>query len=305
MNTILLTGAGGFLGAQVLKTLLQHGYSIHAIDRKKPLGIDQFGINWHQTNLLDRNATRTLLESIRPEGLIHLAWETKHGVYWHSPANLEWLASSILLLHDFSLCGGKRALVAGSSAEYHWGGTDNLNEATSLVMPDSLYGTSKNALREVIAKWAQKDNLSWSWARFFNIFGPEENPARLLPKVVKTLIDGNPLPFDSGNILRDFMHVSDAGDAVVALYESSVEGPVNIASGQAVSVHDVITIIANHLNASHLVRFDSPDMPNQPSRIVASVDRLHNEVGWQPTIDLTKRIEETCDWWKTAKSNSN
>jgi nucleoside-diphosphate-sugar epimerase len=286
----------------VLNALLQRGYRVHALDRNKAAGLDHAGVSWHPTNLLDREASRNLLESVRPEGLIHLAWETKHGHYWRSPSNLEWLAASLLILHDFSRCGGKRVLIAGSSAEYQWGGLEDLNETSSALVPDSLYGTSKNALRAVTEKWAADAGVSWAWARFFNVFGPGEDPARLLPKVIRTLSEGKPFPFDSGALVRDFMHVEDAGDAVAALFQSEVKGPVNIASGEALSVHDAIALIAKNLHASELVGFNAqPDQPGQPARVVANVGRLRNEVGWHPKESLEKRLNETCDWWRKTR----
>lgn len=306
MKTVLLTGASGFLGAQVLNGLIKRGYRVHALGRQKIDGLDRTRATWHPTNLLDRDASRSLLESVRPEGLIHLAWETKHGHYWSSPSNLEWLAASLHMLLDFSRCGGKRVLIAGSSAEYQWGGLDDLNETGSPLVPDSLYGTSKNALRIVTEKWATDAGVSWAWGRYFNVFGPGEDPARLLPKVIRTLSEGTPFPFDSGALVRDFMHVEDAGDAVTALFQSEVNGPVNIASGEALRVRDVITHIANQLHARHLVGFNAqPDKAGQPARVVASVVRLRNEVGWHPKVNLEKRLNETCDWWRKTREYIN
>jgi nucleoside-diphosphate-sugar epimerase len=301
MTTVLLTGAGGFLGTQVLAALLRRDYSVHAIDRKRPSGMDAAGVIWHSVDLLDRDAVHALFGLVRPQGLIHLAWMTNHGLYWRSPSNLEWLAASLLLLQDFALYGGQRVVIAGSSAEYQWGGLGNLDEISTPIIPDSLYGTSKNALREVVEKWAPGANVSWAWARFFNMFGPGENPVRLVPKVIRTLLDGRELPFDSGAIVRDFLHVDDAGDAVAALFQSFVQGPVNVASGQPLSVRDVIAIIATYMQASDRIHFDAQANRHEPARVVASVSRLHDEVGWQPHKGIIERLHETCDWWRLAK----
>jgi nucleoside-diphosphate-sugar epimerase len=301
MTTVLLTGAGGFLGTQVLAALLRRDYAVHAIDRKRPAGMDAAGVTWHSVDLFERDAVHALFDSMRPQGLIHLAWITKHGLYWRSPSNIEWLAASLLLLQDFARFGGQRAVIAGSSAEYQWGGLGNLDEMSSPIIPDSLYGTSKNALREVVEKWAPVADVSWAWARFFNMFGPGENPARLVPKVIRTLLDDRELSFDSGAIVRDFLHVEDAGDAVAALFQSSVQGPVNVASGQQLSVRDVIASVATYMQVSDRVHFDAQANRPEPARIVASVGRLHDEVGWQSQKGVIERLHETCDWWRLAK----
>lgn len=305
MTTVLVTGAGGFLGTHVLAALQRRDYVIHALGRETTPGTDATGVTWHSSNLLEPNAVHALLDSVRPQGLVHLAWDTTHELYWHSTSNLEWLAASLLLLHHFARLGGKRAVIAGSSAEYQWGGLDDLDELTSPIVPDSLYGTSKNALREVLAKWAPNAGISWAWGRFFNMFGPEEKTVRLIPKVIRTLLEGKTLPFDSGAIERDFLHVADAGDALAALFHSEVQGPVNIASGQAVSVRDIILTLATHLHASDRVSFNTLIDPRQPARIVASIKRLRDEVGWQRLASLEERLHETCDWWQLAMNGNS
>lgn len=302
MKTVLLTGANGFIGKHVLTALLRRGYVVHAIGRNRISGIDSAGVIWHSTNLLERDSVTALFKLVRPEGLIHLAWETKHGFYWNSSSNLEWLAASLIMMNDFSRFGGKRIVIAGSSAEYQWGSLDDLDEMESPVLPSSLYGASKNSLREVVEKWAVGVGLSWAWGRFFNVFGPDEAAARLLPRVICTLIDGKPLLFDSGALVRDFIHVADAAEAFVTLFQSEVQGPVNVASGNALSLHDAIAIVAEGLHANDLIHFNAELDPfNQPARVVANVARLRNEVGWQPQFSLLARLNETCEWWRLAK----
>lgn len=301
MKTVLVTGAGGFLGRNVLTALQRRGWEVHATARRAPLAIGGSTSHWHEVNLLDRTAVRTLIQSLRPAGLVHLAWDTTHGAYWKSPANLEWTAASLHLLHDFSAAGGRRVVVAGSSAEYLWGGAEPLDEARSPLLPDSPYGACKDALRRIMEAWAPSAGVSWAWGRIFNIFGPEEKPVRLVPKVIRTLQEGKPLPFDDGRLVRDFLHVADAGDAFGALFASEVQGPVNVASGEPVTIREVVTNIASALSASRQVSFDvQPSPSGQPARVVAAITRLRDEVGWQASVSLTQRLGETCAWWQAA-----
>jgi len=298
MSNVLVTGAGGFLGRQVVPALVRRGFTVHALDRREPPGGALPGVTWHSVDLLDRCAVVAVLESLRVAGLIHLAWETTHGVYWQSPANLDWTAASLHLLRDFAQMGGTRAVIAGSSAEYKWGGDAPLDELITPLLPNSLYGRSKNALRDVIAAWAPGAGISWAWGRLFNIFGPNENPARLIPKVIRTLLQGNLLPFDEGLLVRDFLHVGDAGDAFAQLFQSRVQGPVNVASGEPLSIRELVTDISNYLAASGRVAFGTQSgQRDQPGRVVAAVRTLRDEVGWRPPVSLAQRLHETCDWW--------
>lgn len=303
MSKVLVTGASGLLGRQVVAALLRRGYSVIGVGRRVPVGGEPAGVVWHSAELLDRSAVKAVLDTLRPSGLIHLAWDTTPGTYWRTPANLEWTAASLHLLHDFAQAGGQRVVVAGSSAEYQWGGEGPLDESSTPLLPDSLYGCARNSLREVLAAWAPGAGISWAWGRLFNVFGPGENPARLIPKVIRTLLRGESLPFDEGLIVRDFLHVDDAGDAFAALFESSVQGPVNIASGEPLSIRELITNIACQLAASDRIEFGAlPGLPGQPAQVVAAVRRLRGEVGWQPPSNLTQRLRETCAWWRASSA---
>ena len=150
MKNILVTGASGFLGTQVLKHLNRNGYCIHAIGRNKSPLNDNCGVHWHSIDLLDSVETRKLLRLVRAEGLIHLAWETEHSIYWNSPNNLNWVEASLSLARDFAFYGGERIVIAGTSAEYEWGSLFDLNERKSTIAPSSLYGKSKNDLNRLL-----------------------------------------------------------------------------------------------------------------------------------------------------------
>jgi nucleoside-diphosphate-sugar epimerase len=305
MKRVLVTGADGFLGRNVLVALLRRGFEVHAVGLRVPKEIAPVGLHWHEANFLDRLAVEALFKSVYPQGLVHLAWDTRHGTYWKSVANLEWTVASLHLLQEFAAAGGQRLVIAGTSAEYRWGGHLPLDESHSLLQPDTFYGTCKNALREIVQSWAPIAGVSWAWGRIFNIFGPDEKSQRLVPKIIHTLMAGKPLPFDDGLLLRDFLHVADAGDAFAALLASEVQGPVNIASGQPTSIRDLVSMIANHLDALELVSFGAvPVQAAQPARVVATVARLRDEVGWQPPADLAQRVQETCDWWRATESQS-
>jgi nucleoside-diphosphate-sugar epimerase len=300
MSSVVVTGAGGFLARPLLAALLRRGCSVHALGRSAPPPGLPAQVHWHRVDLFDRAAIREALGSIRAGGLIHLAWETAHGRYWQSSKNLEWTAASLYLLLDFQDSGGRRAVIAGSSAEYDWTGASALDEELTPLRPASLYGHSKNALREVIEAWAPQAGISWAWGRIFNIYGPFENPERLVPRAIRTLQDGRKFAFDDGALVRDFLHVDDAADAFASLYASNCEGAVNIGSGEPVTIRDVVNGIAECIGQPDLVDYGALPAPaDAPSRLVASVGRLRSSVGWSPQGRLRDRLRETCEWWKS------
>jgi nucleoside-diphosphate-sugar epimerase len=299
VTRVIITGACGFVGSQVVDAMSRLGYEVHALDRQFNRGFHSNHVTNHMIDLLDAQATRTLLDKLRPTGLIHLAWNTTHGEYWNSLVNLDWLAASLLLLRNFAASGGRRALLVGSSAEYKWGELGDLLELGSALQPSGLYGISKNALNQVSEKYTENTGMSYAWARLFNVFGPGESPKRLVPRVICTLLQNDRLKIDESSNIRDFLYASDAGSALAALYNSNVQGPVNVGSGEGVAIKDVISIIAEYLRASDLIDICNEfNKQSQPSRIVPSTTRLREEVGWSPHISLKQRLHDACDWWR-------
>jgi UDP-glucuronate decarboxylase len=296
---VLVTGAGGFIGQWVAAALQRRGHHVIAVSRGRgSLGDPQSETTiWCKADLLNQADIENLLNTHQPEGLIHCAWDTTPGSYWTTTANLKWVASSLQLMEVFEKYGGRRAVAAGTSAEYCWKHEGSLHEFRSPTVPDTLYGISKNALRQILEQWTSKNNISLAWGRIFCPFGRDEKPQRLIPRLVQQLRTRQPFSFDSGSLIRDFLSVEDLGEAFASLFDSDAEGPVNLASGEDVSVRDLVTWIADCVG-NNCVEFGvQPDPIGQPNRIVADVSRLHNEVKWVPLMPVKERIMETCHYW--------
>lgn len=298
MRRILVTGATGFIGRQTLAPLRTRDLEVHAVSLDHPDSALRPLAVWHHGNLLEPESVRAVLEQVKPDGLLHFAWETTHGTYWSNPANLDWTAASLQLFADFARAGGQRIVVGGTCAEYAWQAMP-LTEDQTLIAPVSLYGHCKNAVRIVLDAWAGATGLSWAWGRMFFPFGPYEKPQRLVPKVIKALLTGNSLPFDAATSVRDFMDVRDIGEAFAALLASPVQGTVNIASGHPVSIRTIVEALAEYAGDKSLVRFGQIRMNDaQPCEISACTRRLNEEVGWFPQKPLEERLLETFDWWR-------
>jgi nucleoside-diphosphate-sugar epimerase len=101
-----------------------------------------------------------------------------------------------------------------------------------------------------------------------------------------------------GTQRRDFLHVRDVADALVAMTESSVRGPVNVGSGKAVAVRDIVEEIGRQTGAINRIAYGAISSRNEPRLIEADVHRLREEVEWQPRFDLTEGIADTIQWWR-------
>ncbi len=297
MKRVLLTGGTGFIGCHTIPELLKRKFEVHLADicRKPPFSLPKKVI-LHPCDLLDARQQKKILKEVRPTHLLHLAWYTVPGKYWNSEENIRWVQASLELLQNFVGLGGRRLVFAGSCAEYDWT-SGFCSEFQTPLIPKSLYGTAKNSLHQICAAFCRERNISYAWGRIFFLFGPHEAPTRLVPSVIRVLLQNREAPCTQGLQKRDFMHVADVAAAFVAILDSKVQGPVNIASGRAVSVKEVAEKIASKLGKRHLLKLGALPAPRaEPLVLKADIRRLRREVGWRPRFNLDRGLDEAIAW---------
>ncbi len=297
MKNVLLTGARGFIGLHCMEILLEKGFNVHAVSSRGRQINYLKQVEWHHADLHNAEHVLRLMAEIKPEYLLHLAWDVSQGVYWSSLENLRWIKSSLTLFQAFIESGGRRALMAGSCAEYDWSYGYCIEEKTPLK-PSTLYGSCKDALRTVYLSAAKESGVSCGWARLFFLYGPHEHPGRLIPSVIISLLKKETVLCTHGEQVRDYLYVKDAARALVSFLESNVEGPVNIASGTPLVLKDLIYYTAEITGNSGLVQLGAlAAAKDDPPLLLASTKRLHSEVGWHPGYTLYEGMEETVKWW--------
>lgn len=302
---VLLTGASGFIGRHTIPLLLESGYEVHAVFYTTQLSLEkEQRLFWHQCNLLNIDEQKHLLAEVNPSHLLHFAWYTTPRKYWTSLENLRWVKASLDILMNFVNKGGKRAVFTGTCAEYDWN-YGYCSEELTPTRPQSLYGTCKNSLQEIVFKLSKQTGIRSAWGRIFFLYGPYESKNRLVPSVVTSLLQDQPAHCTRGNQIRDFLHVEDVASAFVSLLESNVEGPINIASGQPVVLNSIIYTIANLLGKRNIVELDALQaIADEPSFLVADVSKLNQQVLWKPKITLEAGLKSTIEWWeKNLKKN--
>lgn len=296
---VLVTGATGFVGRWIPPALSRRDCEVVAFS-SKPSASNENDVRWIRIDLLQQNAMEAAVALAKADTLIHTAWDTTPGTYWTTSRNMDWVSASLQLFQSFIHNGGSRIVVAGTSAEYEWGTETDLAEGLH-ENPHTLYGICKDSLRRMMKEWAAVNDVAWAWGRIFCPFGPHEREERLIPKLASRLATREPMLFDSGNLIRDFLDVRDLGDAFAALAVSDISGTINLASGQGTSIREVVQTLAKRMNMLDRVQFDAlPDPVGQPHRIVADVGRQTNELNWLPAATIHDRLIETCQWWENT-----
>jgi nucleoside-diphosphate-sugar epimerase len=293
-----VTGASGFIGRYAVDALVEQGQEVHAVARRA--GAPQAGVTWHEVDLLGTSAAQELVQGVSCEQLLHLAWYARPGAFWTAPENERWIDATLRLLRAFGEAGGTRAMMAGTCAEYAWG-HELLSERSTPLLPATLYGACKHATHVAATATAQQLGVGLAWGRVFFLYGPGEHPDRLVSSLARGLLAGDEVPTTDGGQRRDYMHARDVAGALVATLASKVTGAVNIATGEPVSVRELITRVAREVDGLARVRFGAlPTRQSEPPVIAGDPRRLTEEVGFRPAVELEQGIADTVAWWRAG-----
>jgi nucleoside-diphosphate-sugar epimerase len=296
-KSVLVTGASGCIGRHIVPLLAEHGWTVHAVSRQGSLDIS--GVTVHQADLLDPADRMRLVDAVKPSHLLHLAWYIAPGRWAAAPDNYRWVEASLDLVRQFREAGGERVVTAGSCLEYDWRYGYCSEERTPLV-PHTFYGTCKAALSSVLQGYASTTGFSNAWARIFFLYGPHEHPDRLVAAVIRSLISDQPARCSHGEQVRDYLHVTDVADALMRLLESDVQGPINVASGRAVALKNIVLRIGELTGRSELIKLGAiPPASTDTPLVVADVTKLSTDLGWSPRISLDDGLRDTIAWWRT------
>lgn len=292
---VLVTGAAGFIGAQVVRALLARGVEVHALDRDragaKRLEAVASQLTFHEVDLTDGAATARVIEAAKPEVCIHGAWYAVPGKYLDAPENLTHVAASLELAQRLVHAGCTRLVGLGTCFEYDTSLGVPLVES-SPTKPRFLYAASKLALHDMLAHYAPLTKMGFAWCRIFYQYGPMEAPERLVPHVIDRLLGGGVADTTLGEQVRDFLHVADVGAAIAAVALSDLQGAVNVGSGAPVTVRELVSAIARACQAEDRVHFGAmPYRPGDPMHVLADVTKLAS-TGFQPRFDLATGIED-------------
>ncbi|MCA3313790.1 MAG: NAD-dependent epimerase/dehydratase family protein [Roseomonas sp.] len=291
---LLVTGASGFIGQHMPALLRAHGYETH-ITAHATLP-ETAGITAHAVDLLHQDEAQRLIKDLRPDIIIHTAWYVAHGRFWTAPENTDWLEASTALAAYAAEAGTRRFVGIGTCAEYATEAGDDAFPwpETRPIAPATPYGEAKASLARRLSEIAEgRARFSFAWARLFHLFGPGENPARLVPSIMLALREGREAQCASGRPVRDFISTQNAAAAITALATSQVTGPVNIGSGAPISIAAMARLIAHISGRPYLLRLGAlPDRPNEPPYMVAHTGRLRREVGFTAPVSLASELRK-------------
>lgn len=274
---LFVTGPTGFIGKAFCSCAQRRGHQVAGLER--PFRLD--APPWEE------------IRRFAPDTLIHTAWITTPGEYLDSPLNTEYVRWSMDFIKGMKEMGTQHFVVLGTCIEYA-PDIRKLREDVNLIAPRSPYSMAKNTLRIALENELEADGFTLAWARLFYPYGPGEHSRRLSSSIIGQLRQDQEVVLKTPHSVRDYIHIDDVAQALLAVTESRFAGPINIGTGEGVAIKDIAHTIAGILKKPGLVREASlPQQDGYPC-IVADVQRLAG-LAWRPRHTLASGLQTLLD----------
>ena len=314
---ILVTGGAGYIGSVVVAQLLARGY--------RPVVFDDLshghraavpdGVPLIIGNVGDRAALDRAFAQAEPQAVMHFAAFIEAGESMRFPEKYfrNNTASALTLLEAVLAHKVPRFVFSSTAALYGTPEKTPIQESAPL-QPTNAYGESK-LLVEQMLEWLHRiHGLRYASLRYFNVAGAageqgedHQPESHLIPiafevalgKRKEFAIYGSDYPTPDGTCIRDYIHVSDLGTAHLLVLEALKEKDrliYNLGSGQGFSVREVIETV-RRVTGHPIPAKVSPRRPGDPAVLVASSEKIKQELGWQPSCaDLESIVRSAWDW---------
>lgn len=300
MNNYLITGGAGFIGSHLTDALIAQGHKVVVLDNFSVGSYKHPEADYCQADLLDFKAVKPLFKDI--DGCFHLAaipsvvmsmeqWFDFHRI------NLEGSLNLFKLAH---LAGNIPVIYASSCAVYGYAKQLPLTE-DRFIQPISSYGCDKLAVEINAYFMAHSYSLPVMGLRFFNVYGPRQNPispySGVISKFVHALLQGQkPIIYGDGLQTRDFIYVEDVVTGLMkAMSQVKADAKVlNLCTGHPVTINDLLSEIASIMDKKYCVDFQEERifdvMHSQGSTV-----KMH-ELGFQARVDRALGLKKTIDY---------
>lgn len=270
-GVVLLTGACGFVGRQVLRQLAKRGGRVRVVVREGKQGmLATFeGVESVVTtpNLFAENAAWWADACMGIDTIIHAAWYAEPGKYLQSSKNLDCLTGTLQLAKGAALAKVRRFVGIGTCFEYDL--TGGILSVDTPLRPITPYAGAKAAAFLSLSQWLPQQNVEFAWCRLFYLYGEGEDERRLVPYLRTRLAGGLPAELTNGNQIRDFLDVCEAGQMIVEVALSKKQGGANICSGVPITIRQLAERIADEYGRRDLLIFGArPDNFVEPPCVV-------------------------------------
>ena len=319
---ILITGSAGFIGFHASREFLRRGWEVVGIDnfcdyysvklkrdRAAILnGID--GYKGRELDICDLEGLRAAFREESPDVVLNLAAQpgVRYSIthpFIYQKTNLEGFLNVLECCRHAEKT--PKLVFASSSSVYGGNRKMPFEESDQVDHPVSLYAATKKANELMAHTYSHLYGMQTIGLRFFTVYGAWYRPDMALSLFADAMLHGRPLKvFNNGDMLRDFTFVDDIVDGIVRVVEAGSLPPYdifNIGNHRSEKLLDVISTLASALGVEPKLEM----LPMQPGDVYAtyaSIDKLHNAVGYEPKTTIKEGIPVFAEWYRSYHCSS-
>lgn len=306
MKKILITGGGGFIGANFVYKFLELGYEVSVFEKKEAnlWRIEKLKnkIKLYSPNLLNADEAEKIISEIKPQIVIHFA---AYGAYQRIQQDINLtidtnLKATINLINACNKVGVECFIATGTNSEY--GIKDSPMKETDILEADNLYAMTKAASTMYCQMMAKKFNFPIAIIRPFAVYGYYEEKERLIPSIIKSYLADTKLELSRPDSVRDYIFIEDLISGYLAVVENieKIKGEIfNLGSGKQNSISEVVDIIKKITRSKTEPIYGSVKaVQTEPKHWVSNISKAERMLAWKPKYTLEQGLKKNIDWFR-------
>ena len=301
---ILITGAAGFIGSNLTRYFVSQGIKVNIIIKRSSntwrLNDIIKKTNVHYADVSDINKIKKIIKKIKPKTIYHLA---THGGY-SDQNDLEKIKKSILdatynLINECKKYKFNIFINTGSSSEY--GFKNKAMKESDILVPNSYYSVFKSSSSLYCQYESLKSNIQIVTIRPFHVYGPYERSNRLIPSLIRNMLNDKKVKLVSPKVSRDMIYISDVVNFYIMLAnKKNLKGEIfNLGSGKKTTIKEIYNFLKKITN--YKVKNYWGSMKNRywdQSIWYSNNSYVKTKLNWKPKVGLEKGLLNTVNWYK-------
>jgi len=314
MKTVVVTGAGGYVGGQTAIYFHDQGWQVIGIDRNHPPKHLNIYFRKFVISSFDAEESLHVIQQTAPDAVVHCAGTSLVGPSVKDPAPYyENNFVSTKRMVDFLIANNikTRFFFSSSAAVYGEPVLSPCSEEDPLL-PLSPYGESKRMVEMLMQSYSLAYNFDYTAFRYFNVCGADEqerhgqekNATHIIARALEAVRDnkhftlyGNNYPTPDGTCVRDYVHVNDIARAHFLAASNSVPGVYNLGTGSGYSNQQIVDSVVQVTGTTNLPVSIGPIREGDPSVLTCTASRFESATGWKTEYDLNKIVSTAWKWY--------
>ena len=314
MQTYLITGGAGFIGANLIAKLIENNriicidnfndyYSPTIKENNIKKFVNNKNFKLFKEDVCNLKGLDNIFKKNTPDYIIHLA--AKAGVrdttspHAYINSNITGTVNILEMAKKYNI---KKIISASSSSVYGNKNGEKFTEDMKTDRPVSIYAATKIASENLCYTYSHPFNLKIICLRFFTVYGPMQRPDMAIQKFTKCIAENQPLTiYGDGETARDYTYIDDIIDGIIKCidYDTNFE-IINLGSGNVVKLNYLIKLLCDKMNKTAQIKYNS--LPKTDVLYTASdISKARKLLGYNPKIQIEEGIEKFVNWFNNEK----